>query len=728
MLVLVRGGLERLGDVVRCVVGLSPDARVLLRADQIASLPPGSTAVLCLRREDFDWLNVGRPAVLGHRIVLFGDAETALEMERRAVDFCDWISHRIDAPAGPPAFAVRALRNAACHRAPAVIWKDGEIEPVFAEALPGRRLERVSAAQPYADLVAALRPKARTWVVVTELEEAFRVRRVRWASAEAGRFGRTILAWPGVEVSDLATLRAMVTPIERAASRLEAAGIEHGARVAALLGLEPSAIDRAEEMARAGASAADIERGIGELTSVHLLPRDTRVRSLPDWPERIELALGWSDTEVALHWARSWRAEEANNPRATAVLSHVLANRESFDEARALLAEVIREAGPRPDPDTEFEVRRVEAVLLAQEGRRKEALRALEDALRLPDRAHRSSQVFEELRLLRVRLLAGLGRLSDAERALREWPRDAPLVEAEGPARAVATAIVRLARGEADVAIPILQKAFTNLEDRDSGTRDLVAQLLTRALLERSAFEDAERLARRAAEEAERRGRESRYLRHEHASALVGLGRFREAEREFLKVLSRCPRGRDAAVTRHELARCLTAQGRLDEAEAVLDEAMEELRSSPAEEPATRFSMLHQKAQIHHLRGDYKRSAEALINVLREEERTLGKEHPTLVQTLTALGISLIDARQPAVAQPYLRRALRIAERARNDVGLAEVLGSLAAAESMQQLPQAAHTARRALELWSRSGRVPAPAVRAGLVAIEERGSRRPTP
>lgn len=86
--------------------------------------------------------------------------------------------------------------------------------------------------------------------------------------------------------------------------------------------------------------------------------------------------------------------------------------------------------------------------------------------------------------------------------------------------------------------------------------------------------------------------------------------------------------------------------------------------------------------------------------------------------TLTALGDSLIQSHEPAAAQPYLRRARRLAERVGDTIGLAVALGNLAAAEAMQRFPQAAHTARRALQAWSRTGRELAPARRADLEAI----------
>ncbi len=203
------------------------------------------------------------------RVVLFSDAETTVCLSREAVDFYDWISHRIDCPAGPPAFAVRALRRAALERAPAVIWRGGDLDGTFAGALPGRHLVRMSAAQPYAALVEALRPRARTWVAAIDLDGPTRLRWVRWAAAEAGRRGMLILVEPKTEPASLPVAHARALAVEDATGRLREAGIKGATRLAALLELEPQAIaDAADSGARGSrgggvGSTGDAGRGPG---------------------------------------------------------------------------------------------------------------------------------------------------------------------------------------------------------------------------------------------------------------------------------------------------------------------------------------------------------------------------------------------------------------------------------------------------------------------------------
>ena len=106
--------------------------------------------VLCVRAIDADWLNQERPVVQARslKLVLFSDEATTLQLARKAVDFYDWISHSIECPPGPPEFAVRNLRRAVCARVAAILWTGGHLEGTFTEALPARKLVRVSAALP----------------------------------------------------------------------------------------------------------------------------------------------------------------------------------------------------------------------------------------------------------------------------------------------------------------------------------------------------------------------------------------------------------------------------------------------------------------------------------------------------------------------------------------------------------------------------------------------------
>ncbi|MFO0592113.1 MAG: tetratricopeptide repeat protein [Polyangiaceae bacterium] len=703
VMVLVRGGPPRLGDLVRKVIEIAPDADVLVRADAMANLPPHSTVVVCLRRQDFEWLNISRPVVRGHRVILFGDAETTLALEREAFDFFDWISHKIDAPEGPPAFAVRALRSAACARANVIAWKGGDLDATFREALPGRTLRYVSAAQPYADLVEAMRPKPHDWVAITDLVEEFRVRRARWAAAEAGRLSRTILVESGLDTLIVTNAHALPMPIEEAHTRLVSAGIVRGARVAALLDLEPFALEAAEQIARAGMNDAVVEGASPTLMNRARPPKGRADTRLPNWASRIADAFRRGDHEVATHWAASWKEREPQNAEPAAVLAYLSWGQDRLPEAESLLEEARRLAGQSPSDSTEFALRRAEAFIRADKGDLEGALSSVEKALRVLQRAGGTQDDLDEIYLARFRLLQQLGRPKEADKTLANWPSlslDKPKIN---PAALIAVAASKLAGGAPDAAADLLQATLDRLEMKNHPNRGPLVQLLVQAMLAQHRYADAERLSREAILAEEQQGRRSSALKHEHARALFGLGRFAEAERQLREVLPNARPGVDRAFTLNELARCSTQQGRAEDAERLIDEAISEMKVVDANHPGM-ATLLHEKATLRRRQGDPQTAVVLLRQVLMVEERTLGSEHPTLIVTLNSLAMSLLEASAHKEAERLLRRALRLAERVNDHLRVARTLTNLALVQAHSRLPQAADTARRAQAAWETIG------------------------
>ncbi|MGK3993027.1 tetratricopeptide repeat protein [Sorangium sp. So ce1024] len=742
IVLLDRARPERLGELVRHLIRERPDAEVLTEAPALAAVPEGSTVILCVRAADAAWLNQERPVVQQRalRLVLFSDEQTTLHLARCAVDFYDWISHRIDCPEGPPAFAVRALRRAACARAPAIGWygdKD-EIEESFARALPGRRLSRVSAAQPYAALVEALRPEPRTWVAVEDLETSGRLRRSRWAAAEAGRRGRLLLVEPANRRSALPRVEARALGLEDGAERLRAAGIQDCVRLAALLELAPDAIDDAARLARAGVSEA-------ELSSIALREDDpggafarraleagpegvpatradgdehiregNRHRQLPDWPERIELAHQQGEPEVAAHWAAGWMAATGGSPRATAALARMCVFSDELSEARALLERARARTEAGTDDGTRFELLRAEGLILSSERHSDAATRVLLDALKLGRQLGRPLGELDELYDAAVRAFVEAGRLKDAQRLLDEWtgllrrayvdvPLDILLVRS--------TAALLLARGDTLAASQLLESVLERLPDHEHPSVGVLEQSLAQAWIEQRRFREAERLLRRAIERLQRLGRSTFFLRHEHGRTLLELGRFQEAEQELRAVLSEVPETKLAAPMRHELARSIEAQGRFAEAEALLDETLAELRRDGAVHGAQFATSLLEKARIRRLRGDLATAEELLRQVLRVEERAFGRAHPALLSTLLELGGTLIELGKPQEAEPLLRRATHLAEQRGDRAALAAVLAQLARAQAARGFAHARDTARRSLQVVSTADRELAPAL-----------------
>lgn len=719
---LVEGGPERLGDVVRHLVGSYADLAVLTRAPELAALAPGSTAVLWLREADFAWLNGARPVVRGQRVVLFGSPDVVAALQQQAFDFYDWISHQMEAPAGPPAFAVQGLRRAACARPAAIAWRGGGLEAAFAEAFPGRHLVSASAVQPYAELVEALRPRPKVWVAVTDVRRPFDLRRVTWATAEAARGGRTILVEPRMGLSKWPAAHARPLAMEEATEKLAAAGVTQPARMAALLDLEPEAVARAAELAKEG-TLGEALAAASQSEAARVGPgQRVRFRPLLPWPERVERATEVGDLEVAERWVTAWRAEAGESARGTAALARVRALQGRAQEAETLVAEAETRAAIEADDATRFEILRARAHSRFGEGSAESATRDLKQAIALAKVLGLPGRTFSELHSARVLALLEGGKIQEAEKALQTWGTDAGFTDEtarSNPHLLHAFAIVLLKKGQFQEAAAMAQQGLRALQDRDHPIGEILADTLAQACLQLGRFDDAERVARAAWRIAEQHHRPTTGLVYLHALALVGLGRFAEAEPAFRRVLADLPPKTMAATVSRELARCLIALGRADEAEGLVDQALALSRGAGADKEAEHALSLHEKARLRDQAGDGEGAATLFREALHYQERVFGRDEPALALTLTEYAEVLLDLQRPREAMPWLRRALSIADRGEGSSSLATALTGLARAEAMQRLPQAATTARRALSAWSTAGEEPEPAVLENLRLLE---------
>ncbi|EPX60999.1 hypothetical protein D187_001651 [Cystobacter fuscus DSM 2262] len=249
---------ERLGELVRALLPISPELEVHTEAQQLVETRPGSTLVLIPRAEDADWLNINRPLFASRalRVVLFCTREVSVALSRGAVDFLDWVSLRLECPAGPPPYAVAGLRRALAARVPGIVWTGGNLEASFAVARPHRVIRKVSATRPYAELVAEIRASGPgEWLAWTDVDGDFRLRRVRWALAEARRQTRTLLVEPSVRSPGWWEVHGQVAEPGEAYERLRKAGAKQPGRLAALVDLEPEAIQLLGDL---------LERGVGD--------------------------------------------------------------------------------------------------------------------------------------------------------------------------------------------------------------------------------------------------------------------------------------------------------------------------------------------------------------------------------------------------------------------------------------------------------------------------------
>ncbi len=245
----------QLGPVVRALSPSPPWAesgevlRVCLRATEVLDVPPGSLVLLRVRVEDLDWLNVARPLFAERmlRTVLWADAEAHEGLVRRAVDLFDWVSRTVSVPAKPvPDFAVERMRTALDAGAE-IAWRGEGLAETLMSAGVADSIE-LHVEHPYLLLLRELRGEALP--IFTGIRTLEDVWRIRLALAEVGRGG----SWIGLEVADgvvgLEAVHARQLPWDLASARLERAGWEHAALLAAWVDLEPERIDVA--VARVG--------------------------------------------------------------------------------------------------------------------------------------------------------------------------------------------------------------------------------------------------------------------------------------------------------------------------------------------------------------------------------------------------------------------------------------------------------------------------------------------
>ena len=257
---------ERLGGLVRALLADHPDLEVLARPSGLVDLPDGAVVVLVPEAEDAGWLNINRPvfARKSLKVVLFCRREVTEVLAREAPDFYDWIAQRHECPPGVAEHAVFGIRQALRCRAPGILFAYGDevrfdrrmriehFERVFREALPGRTIRWIDATKSYATIVTEIRNAGRAWVAC-DTQGPAEVERFRWALAEVRRKTRAILLAPYFYEDRFWNISAHVwTRLEGVTKLLTNAGARHPGRLAAVSGLESSAITYLIELLRRG--------------------------------------------------------------------------------------------------------------------------------------------------------------------------------------------------------------------------------------------------------------------------------------------------------------------------------------------------------------------------------------------------------------------------------------------------------------------------------------------
>lgn len=261
MILVDRADGARLRELFLALLPDHPDLELYTDPRSLLDLPDGTTLVLAPSAEHADWLNISRPlfAERSLRVILWCDAETSKALARRATDFFDWISHRVECPPGVPAFAVEGLRCALLARAPGVIWRGEHLARVFQLAFPGRRIRWLSPKASLGGLKLSTMDRGSDWIGFIDLDGEARLRLIALSLTSLRCRGRVILDHPNGRLPGWHLVHDQIASTKEARQRLERLGAMRPGRLAALAGLEPEALTLAEVLLDSGIMEQTIE-------------------------------------------------------------------------------------------------------------------------------------------------------------------------------------------------------------------------------------------------------------------------------------------------------------------------------------------------------------------------------------------------------------------------------------------------------------------------------------
>lgn len=712
---------ELLGELVRALLPAHPELEVHTDVPRVLDAPHGATLVLVPRAEDADWLNINRPVFAQRelRVVLFCDTETTVALARKAVDFFDWISHRVECPSKPPRFAVAGIRCALAARAPGIVWQGGDLEATFAAARPHGRLHRVSAARPYAEMLAEVRQHRGAWLAWTDIDSQFRLRRVRWALAEAGHRTRTILVEPAVSSPGWWPVHARVQDVREARSLLEKAGASHPGRIAALNELEPEAITLMQSLLEdgiddptpdaalmlvnspEGASSPALEaanrqfaRSILRGEMIPPLARafeSARLRQLC----RTELSAITrqleADQQVGAEDLASWTAWLGTSPSSLRPAHFSLDLSEHSPEYAIELLLLDRDpAAPPWNEQTLLALSVLDPDAAATWAQRMLSSKNLRDRILLATVRNMQGRHDEAESLFRALLPQG-EHTAEPDRSLQEVL----------PLHLAHTLHGQHKHKDAEA---LLRQALASSErTAEPGARILHEALtheLAKSLVEQRRYEEAESLLRQAlssSKDAQGLALVYRGLQFaELATLLKAKGNYAEAEAQQRQVLSAIALTLGSGhplygKTLYRLASLLRLQGKNAEAEPLLRQSLSMLEHEMGAGHASLIGPLYELAGMLNAQGKYDEAEATQRRVLALIERTLGTEHFSYCRSLHGLATHLQAQGRYAEAEVPLRQALSIMERTLppNDPDLCPILRTLSTVLVRQGHPEA---------------------------------------
>lgn len=248
--------MERLGELVRALLVDHPDLDVLVDAQRIPRLAEGSTIILLPNAEHGAYLNEIRPIIVQRnlKIILFSNSETTIALKNSAPDFLDWISKYQECPDGPVPYAVAGLRAAIAADALGVLWTEsddelGGIWKAISAGFPGETLTWI---MPQRDSMTDEILSAGTGWVACRARAETHVRGFRLALARTQKRGRVVLVTPIHVEPGLWPVHDRMLSLAKADRRLQEVGATRALCLAAMVDLEPEAVELARQLVKAG--------------------------------------------------------------------------------------------------------------------------------------------------------------------------------------------------------------------------------------------------------------------------------------------------------------------------------------------------------------------------------------------------------------------------------------------------------------------------------------------
>ncbi|ATB29409.1 hypothetical protein MEBOL_002858 [Melittangium boletus DSM 14713] len=588
-------------------------------------VPHGSTQVLVPRVEDADWLNINRPLFAQRelRVVLFCDTETSIALAQRAVDFFDWISHRVECPKQPPRFSVSGIRTALAVQAPGIIWTGGDLQAAFAAARPRGHLHQVSAALPYPKMVEELRRHQREWIAWTDVNSTFRLRRVRWAHAETGHRTRAILVEPAVPSPGWWSLHGRMADVREARARLEHSGVSFPGRVAALHDFRPEILAKLESRdTRAHVEDPTEQEGasilrVGALLFFERVPNHAWLRELC-LQAFLNLEKRSAKAEqLSLDDRLTWTAWSASFSR--------------FKKERTISFNVFDQLNP-----------------------------AYSVELILPRMMHMQDK------WAALTLQATL--LHDLD-AAEHWSRR--LKPEDGSGSPIILALVRSMKGKPEEAELLLRAQLRTNAHPGIGPTERPALLtsLGSVLDQQGKHHEAEDLIREELVRLEQLqapniSSKNRLL-HQLSSALRKQGKYSEAEKTILQAITTHPDQSnedraDLGRRLNELARILNAMGKDEAAESAFQQALTLLGSTLGTGHISYTTALTELFSLLESHGRQGESEPLLRRAIYASQTSQDEENPNHAKLLRLLAAILSDQGQYAEAEKLLKQALHI--------------------------------------------------------------------